>query len=712
MKLYKNFLALNLLMISQAHSAVNINVNTTNDEFGENPANCSLREAIEAVNTYTAFGGCTGGVRYITNRIILENKEYVLTRGELVVKADLTINGHGTNDLTDTITNSKPKRLPPTTIINGQFKNRILNTANSRAALTLNNIKLINGYDANLGGAILAGGTVDTFNVLFDNNKAEKMGGAVYLSGTSASISTNNTTWQNNTTNNGAGSVLSMSCLSDLKSTQRTITIQNSSIINNGANGEISTVDACGNITFNIQQSTIANNIANNTGGIIHFNNNTSFLSSLNINHSTIVNNQGAAAFNFNTLSNIQVYYSVIAFNTGGSCLSNTSTTINYDGDYNLYQNCQSLNIASTTTNNHDNDKHLSATSTINLGDLFNPLGNYGGYTQVFLPKKNTLSMQYILDKIKLESCQDYIDQRGSETHSISNVENCDLGSVERRVAIAVVDRTNIFINKNKSDRIIEINVLENDIPSETDKTDDQENARGAFAKDAEGNYLLKLTNTSGGLCSITSRPEDSVFPYIKFDNNGKLSSELEKLSCKYSFTDSNGSDAIVGELFFRIENKAPIANNDSYTLSAGEGQIEMNLTANDNDENDGKYGSLCTSNSVQCNGGYYIRIVSLPILGTIEGESNPCPDHTDTNKYICYKGNLTYRSKNNLAPFNDSFTYVVYDKDLSFSAPATVSILSQNSEKANDTGGSLAWWSILSLTGLAVYRRRKSRIA
>jgi len=101
-----------------------------------------------------------------------------------------------------------------------------------------------------------------------------------------------------------------------------------------------------------------------------------------------------------------------------------------------------------------------------------------------------------------------------------------------------------------------------------------------------------------------------------------------------------------------------------------------------------------------------------VPTIGTIEGDSRPCPDYTDINKNICYRGDVIYQSKNNLAPFNDKFTYVVYDNDLAFSAPATVTIISENAEKAQDTGGSLPWWSVLSLASLAIYRRRKSRIA
>lgn len=707
MKLRQLLFILSLLMSGHAASAVSISVNTTTDEFGENPAACSLREAIEAINIRSPFGGCKAGERFGLNRIILEEKEYVLTRGELVVKQEMAILGYYENNLIDSITQLRPKRVAPTTVINGQFKSRLFTTAQSKVALTLNHLKLLNGYTPEYGGAVLAGGTLETFNILFENNKADIMGGAVHLLGGVSALSSGSTTWTQNATQAGTGAALSMSCLSELQSTQRTINILNNSIITNGSTNDKSIIEACGHLTLDIQQSTIANNTANHSGAIIHFNNNTSAQSNISIKNTTIINNHGAPALELNIIDSIQVNGSIIAFNQGGSCSSSVSN-IDYIGNNNLYQNCQVLNLPSTTNNSHSDDQHLSNTSPVSWTDLFNPLGNYGGYTPVYLPKVNALSKAYVIDKIKLDSCLDYIDQRDSSTHSTNNVENCDRGSVERRVAIAVVDQTAVFSNRDKSDRIIEMNVLENDTPSETDLTEEHENARGAFAKDAQGNYQLKLKPDS--LCTIRHRGDQ--LPYVKFENGGKLLTELQRVSCEYTFIDTNGNEAIPGELFFKIENKIPIAGNDTFRLAAGANTISMNLIVNDNDENDGKYGGLCTANTVQCNGGYYLRITSAPSIGTLEGDSRPCPDHNDTNKYMCYRGDIVYRAKNNLSPFNDSFTYVVYDNDLGFSEAATVNIISENGENAQDTGGSLAWWSILTLTGLAVYRRRKAQIA
>ena len=50
-----------LLLASGGAFATTIQVTTRNDQFGEDAAKCSLREAVQAANTDTAFGGCPGG---------------------------------------------------------------------------------------------------------------------------------------------------------------------------------------------------------------------------------------------------------------------------------------------------------------------------------------------------------------------------------------------------------------------------------------------------------------------------------------------------------------------------------------------------------------------------------------------------------------------------------------------------------------------------
>ena len=125
MKTLHTFCFTLLFISSQTHARVVINVNTTNDENGENVLNCSLREAIHAVNTQQVFGGCNAGERFGTNVITLQNSIYTLTKGQIYINHDITIQGSTVeNDEVDSITSSKPKRTAPTTQIKKREKEK------------------------------------------------------------------------------------------------------------------------------------------------------------------------------------------------------------------------------------------------------------------------------------------------------------------------------------------------------------------------------------------------------------------------------------------------------------------------------------------------------------------------------------------------------------------------------------------------------------
>ena len=86
-----------------AVGAATIIVTTADDEDNTDPAECSLREAITAANTDTAYGGCTAGsgddtitlpAGYYTLTIAGTNEEDNAT-GDLDITSDVTINGDG-----------------------------------------------------------------------------------------------------------------------------------------------------------------------------------------------------------------------------------------------------------------------------------------------------------------------------------------------------------------------------------------------------------------------------------------------------------------------------------------------------------------------------------------------------------------------------------------------------------------------------------------
>ncbi|MGE8541885.1 MAG: CSLREA domain-containing protein, partial [Acinetobacter sp.] len=79
-----------------------IYVNTFVDEMGENPNNCSLREAIITAQKNAAYGGCSVGKTGIaqTDHIQLQEGTYLLTRGELAPASSVVIVGKNRNNYT------------------------------------------------------------------------------------------------------------------------------------------------------------------------------------------------------------------------------------------------------------------------------------------------------------------------------------------------------------------------------------------------------------------------------------------------------------------------------------------------------------------------------------------------------------------------------------------------------------------------------------
>ena len=703
MKFVHTLCLASVFFASQSYARVVISVNTTNDENGENTLNCSLREAVHAINTHKAFGGCIAGEIYGTNVISLANATYVLSKGEITLSHEVTIEGFFTAnaELEDTILGSKPRRMPPLTTIDGNFK-RLFNTAVSKTNLTLKHMVLTHGK-ADLGGAILAGGLVTVENVVFTENEATQAGGAVYLSGRDSSFSAIESSLKINKADKGAA--LGMSCIDYLNPLVRNITITSSSIIGNGSTENTSIIHGCGKISLTIDTSTIAQNTAKTTGGILYFADpQIDVASVLTLNSTTVVENKTSPAIIYGKLGLLSLNSSIIAFNDLGCAASTGSSTLYNNGDsvgaYNTLQKCP-LTYSSTNTS-PKLDIILDALPDANFETELHPLANYGGYTDTYLPK---LSSKYILNKAATALCKS-IDQRGNNTVTTQAATICDTGSVERRAAIAIFDSTKIIINQDESNRTTEVDVLENDIPSET------EISRGEFGKDPiTGNYLIQLTETANNRCTIVHK--ENQRPIIRFDNKGVPLEETSAVTCKYKFTDSNGNLSTEGVLQFRTINKPPVAGDDSYTLPSGTSSISLDLISNDHDKNDGIYGGLCTdANNVKCNG-FYIRVVSQPTVGVIEAErTGNCPDYDDGNKYRCYGGKITYRSKNTLAPFDDKFTYVVYDIDKTASNAATVTIVNQTGVNEESGSGSLGLFSLLGLGGLAFYRRfRKSYV-
>jgi len=735
--MYKIRHALALISLTcslESYAGAIIAVNTTADEFGENDRNCSIREAIEAVNRRAAFGGCRAGDPFLANIVQLENKTYILTRGELIPKKEVTIAGvdNSVTDAKDPITRQTPKRMLASTEIVGNGTSRLFNTSVEKFTLHIKDLVLRNGV-ADKGGLILAGGQVNMLNSIIKNSSATVSGGAIYLEGNDAHLTSTDTTWENLTAK--VGSVVGMSCLIGLNPTKHNISFFRSAVLNNGNANSNSIIQLCGQSELTADNTTIAKNIvskpADNKSGIIYAVD-TDSLGKVSLNYATVVENIGTSALSYGKFGILNIKSSILAFNDN-SCFdvsASTTSAVTFVGDFNALNKCKLPPVDSTTTVSNSNK---DIPDSVVLSTHLNPLNYYGGYTKSYLPKtKSEIATQtgvsnpviYIFNQAQTaDSCVGRIDQRLSNTHLDTNSsakDNCDIGAVERRVPTASYESSLVVNNRTGTDRFGEANLFINDIPSETSDAQDfsSNNLRGDFKKLSNGkDFDVSLIDNAQGRCTIVQPTEsqDEERPYVKFDNKGILLPTTQSVICTYTFKDTNDQSpesTALGKVAFRTINKSPIAENDTYTLATGAERVLIDIVKNDSDKDDGIYGKLCTDNSSKCNGGHYIRIVTKPLTGVIEGDKANCPDYDDTNKYECYKGDLYYKTNSTLQPFNDSFTYVVYDEDLAISNAATVTIINESGANEENNSGSLAWWSILSLAGLAIYRRRNSRIA
>ncbi len=280
-----------------------IDVTTTADEFGTGSA-CSLREAIEAINTGGSFGGCdnTGGT---ADTIQLRARTYTLTRlaagnfwvntqGSLfVIDKSVTIRGAGAQQtviegsasfddgvflIVDYVTASSVS-MEGLTIQGGNSPTEGggiwagLPSGDGNSSLTLVDVVIRDNQAATNGGglAVTWGGTVTLVDVTLTGNKADFGGGIYYMSQYDTAAEklqmTNVTISDNQAQNTGGGlyAALGQAAGSVIEATN--VTFANNSAVS-GSGGNIynfqSTVRLRNTIVAGGTDSSGANNCAGN----------------------------------------------------------------------------------------------------------------------------------------------------------------------------------------------------------------------------------------------------------------------------------------------------------------------------------------------------------------------------------------------------------------------------------------------------------------
>lgn len=165
------------LTVAPAAGAVSIEVTTTADEYGENPAACSLREAITSANGDVSFGGCAAGAGADTIR--MPAGVYRITR------AGSGEDGNSTGDFdlaSAAETTIEPAAGSARVVIDGNGLDRVLQT-HGAAPVTLRDLRVTGG---DLGDQVTDGGgilvTVAPLiaeRVTVDGNRSKYQGGGI-----------------------------------------------------------------------------------------------------------------------------------------------------------------------------------------------------------------------------------------------------------------------------------------------------------------------------------------------------------------------------------------------------------------------------------------------------------------------------------------------------------------------------------------------------
>lgn len=625
-----------------------INVTTTADEDGTNPAACSLREAVEAVNTLAPYGGCPTGLAFYKNVIQLEADDYVLTRGQLVVKREMILVGKDKNaathqDQIDPMTRSKPRRVRPDlvedpaqgpvgTSITADVVNRN-RLINSIAELSVRDVVLngtnmdasgANPVDGN-GGVIYASAALNLSNVVIRGGLVSDSlssvsgagnGGAIYLTGDGSVLTLNDVTLESNQAANSGGAI-AMLCSLDLNpyaahtiSIKRSLFKANRGVLGAGA------IDFCGKVDATIAASTLSRNISfaaadparPDSGAISYVQTGNQQFGVLTLDHVTAVEQNGHVLA-LRGIAGVSLSGSLLGFGipaTWEVCFNpdrdpDIDTATDVDAPMTASPRTGVLTAVTDTSCDellHPNGANKVIPPSVTRADVLSnltsapyPPGGPFGLTDYYFPIESTPT--YILDQGgPFANCTD-VDQRNVSRNGSGT--GCDIGAVERLGVHADDDNGE---NTPGTDRRAVINVLANDGVSESLSGPAE---FSPFAPDdpattgVNEGRPVELVDDGGGRCkwsNETLADGTTAGRIVVTSPNGALREADNAIVCKYRVHDTSGAVSAPAEIVTTISNVAPIARNDVYQRPVGTAEIVINPLENDDDSGDGKYGN------------------------------------------------------------------------------------------------------------------------
>lgn len=308
------------LAASSAAMAATINVNHFADEFGENAAQCTLREAVQAANADAAFGGCTAGSG--SDLILLPSGI-----GVILARAgrDEDANATGDLDITGTL-EIRTALANNRAAISGSGLDRVFDVRPA-ALLQMSRITLANGdptvFPNPRGGGLLrlaSAGLIGS-ELEFRDGFADA-GGAIAQSG--GTLSLNQSLFHRNRSS-GKGGAIEVSAAGDL-------TLRSSTLSENAAGSSGGAIALTGADVVLLNNVTIADNVAatltNGAAGGLYVES----AAAVGAHNSVIAGNSARGGVNANCFGELDaVAYSLVegaSTSVGAACHIGTATAL------------------------------------------------------------------------------------------------------------------------------------------------------------------------------------------------------------------------------------------------------------------------------------------------------------------------------------------------------------------------------------------------
>ena len=389
--------------------------------------------------TLNATGISDNGLKYY-NHTLTDDRTFTFVGNEVyTIAEDLESTNAG-----DFIVQGKENTNAQANVISGGGSYSFFEVNSDK--LTVNNLTIQNahatkdGASENINGSVLnaAGGSAEFNNVILNSNKADGMGGAIYVSGGNIELINSNLI-SNSSANGGAIAITGGSVTATGGTISNNIAAnEGGAIYNNG--GEINLIDT--QITNNSGNSSIYNTGSNSTINIVNDNNNT-------VNNNAVIKNTGVINITANNGSTTTIQDTIQNLDTTDDTLGNIETTGNIIFSDITKQNIEQNDSQVTVKNLSDsiytkNEGVLAATAVSN--STITTLQNQGNMNVLDLRTVKEGSIINANDGMTIIGTLD-----GSRVNAGENTTSTDISTVQNNSTVNLSGGENTITTVNSS---------------------------------------------------------------------------------------------------------------------------------------------------------------------------------------------------------------------------------------------------------------------